>query len=340
MLLRIGSAAHGADDAANAASKPATRGVIAAEYAKRFNSLAPDDNAGHYALAEWCQQQRRFDLVTRQCQHILKRKPDHTNAKILLELARQESAKRRGRRGPHAPADAPGTTRSARRAQLVSDADIQELRFAELQRRRPERVQVRFKNDLCKRFAEDMVRDGRFSRDDRITFLRMKPALRLALIVDQTGDALKQDIEIRSDPMIFRVFRKRVLPTVMNGCGTAMCHGGVKAPVFRLYNDAALSEEAMYTNFLVLEGLKVGERPLIDRDRPDESVLLQYLLPRDLARHRHSTEVDPAVRSKDDPTYVGITQWIARLRFPHFGYDVSWRPPEQPKGNRAGAGPR
>ncbi len=90
----------------------------------------------------------------------------------------------------------------------------------------------------------------------------------------------------------------------------------------------------MYTNFLILHSLtaqlepEVRGQPLINRDRPAASLLLEYLLPRAMAKHPHPTDIDPVVKSKRDAKYLVIRQWISRLD-PRPIYDIDWRPPGQ-----------
>ena len=304
---------------------------IQAEYDTRLAALAPDDINGHYALADWCRAKRRYDLVVRECQTVLRLKPGHTNARLLLDVAQQQL----NRAGPTdrsrqtAPARGPG-----RQGDYVSEDDIQRLRYAELNPDRPERVQVRFHNRVTAEFVDLMVQQGKFNRRGRTAFLRSKPAEKLFIMLQQDPEAYRDDIEIRSDPIVFAQFRKRILPTIMTGCATAMCHGGVRAPVFRLHGRKTRTERLVYTNFLILHSLtaqlepEVRGRPLINRDRPEESLLLDYLLPRAMARHPHPTDIDPIVRSKRDAKYLMVLQWISRLD-PRPNYDLDWRPPGQ-----------
>ena len=301
------------------------------DYDTRLAALAPDDINGHYALADWCRAKGRYDLVVRQCRTVLRLKPGHTNARLLLDVAQLQLDRTGTTDGSRqtAPARGPGRQRD-----YVSEDDIQRLRYAELNPDRPERVQVRFHNRVTAEFAALMVKQGKFNRRGRTAFLRSKPAEKLFIMLQQDPEAYRDDIEIRSDPIVFAQFRKRVLPTIMTGCATAACHGGVRAPVFRLHGGKTRTERLVYTNFLILHSLtaqlepEARGQPLINRDRPEESLLLDYLLPRAMAKHPHPTDIDPVAKSKRDTKYLVIFQWISRLD-PRPNYDIDWRPPGQ-----------
>lgn len=326
LTLGLGQGAASAQNATG--GKRVTSPVSAKrEYQKRFDALAADDLAGHFVLAKWCQDKRHYDLLERQCQHVLKLKPDHSVARIMLDLARQELAKR----GP-APSGRPRTGRGPAGAKsvLVSAADIQALRFAEIQNGRQPRVQVKFKKKFVRKFADQMLQEARFDSQERTAFLKMKPPQQLGVILQLTDDEHKDKIELRSDPAMFVEFRRRVLPIIRSGCATSACHGSVKAPVFRLYTDRGKSVATAYTNFLVLDRLHVGGRPLIDRDNPSDSLLLAYLLPAKQVERTHPSppKINSVAKSVTDLKYRRIAAWIEQyLRSPHPEYAVSWRPP-------------
>jgi hypothetical protein len=319
----------------------------AARYRERFDALDANDVQGHYELARWCRSRKRYDLLIEQCEYILKLNPKHVNAKLLLSIAKREQATGQPQDNLETDTDtAPKLIAEAGALQFVSEDDIQVLRFAELSRRFPERVSVRFHNDVLERFVQSKLRTGHWDRLDRIAFSRTKPWVKLHQIVrvpsigppakkfdtsiddEETSpaDAYKDDIEIRSDPYVFARFRRVVLPIVMRGCATSGCHGSVNAPVFRLYRDAGLRERAVYTNFLVLDSLRSGKHKFIDRDMPADSLLLQYLLPEEMAEHHHTTKIKPVVRFRDDRNYLLIADWIGELRKPHTEYPLDWRP--------------
>ena len=71
---------------------------------------------------------------------------------------------------------------------------------------------------------------------------------------------------------------------------------------------------------------------MIDRDKPEDSLLLQYLLPAKQARRRHPAppQIRSVVKSVTDLKYRRIHQWLTSLSALRPHYDVSWRPPGTP----------
>ena len=97
---------------------------------------------------------------------------------------------------------------------------------------------------------------------------------------------------------------------------------------------AKRNEQAVYTNFLMLNDLTVGSHRVIDRGKPDESLLLTYLLPRSEVapelRHPGDVEYKPIYRARTHPRYRLIKKWIESLKHPAEDYGVHIIEPKQP----------
>ncbi|MCD6303865.1 MAG: hypothetical protein J7M21_02765, partial [Planctomycetes bacterium] len=89
------------------------------------------------------------------------------------------------------------------------------------------------------------------------------------------------------------------------------------------------NDRVAYTNFLILDSFhKPGGLRMIRRDNPEESLLLQYALPRNIARYRHPEKIRSAFRSRNDPGYRLTLQWIRSLKGPlHPDYRIKYLPP-------------
>jgi hypothetical protein len=73
--------------------------------------------------------------------------------------------------------------------------------------------------------------------------------------------------------------------------------------------------------------VKGGLRSVVDRDFPESSLLLQYMLPLDRADAPHPDVpgFKPMARSKNDPKYQEALAWIKSLSAvaPAYGVDLS-----------------
>lgn len=302
------------------------------EYQQRFNRLRADDTEGHYTLAEWCRENRMYRLLLRQSQHVLQLDPGHENARLLYRLAVEQLRAQTAQTQPEqAEAAASGD------GELLTLSQIQKVKYAEFLDRdqvRPplpaangrarvapepvgEFLQVRFKENVLNQFLDQMAGTTDFgSRDDRTRFLAMAPTLQAQIIREQTGDEYQKQIEIVNDPLVVGQF-ERVLPTVMSGCGTSLCHGGSEAEKWRLRTTRPRTSLNLYTNFVIVNRVRNGNQRLVDRRNPEDSLLLQYGLPAQQATYQHPTPIPVMFpRGRDDLRYRTILTWIENLRVP------------------------
>src|SRR5690606_8892035 len=94
-------------------------------------------------------------------------------------------------------------------------------------------------------------------------------------------------VQVNGDPEAFSRFRDDVQTRwLVNACATNRCHGGAEAGRLRLVNTRPGGDEAVYTNFLILNRFVMTDgRPLILENDPGASPLLEMGLPRgDAAR--------------------------------------------------------
>jgi hypothetical protein len=150
-------------------------------------------------------------------------------------------------------------------------------------------------------------------------------------------------VEIQSDPEVFAEFRKHVMPTVIRGCAMAGCHapGSEEETKFSLFKDPKKAANTTYANFIVLNELAVAEFPLINRSQPENSLLLNYLLPikdvRPALRHPGKEELRPLYQSRNAPAFRRIERWIASLKHPKSDYGVRLLPQSGVPANEAAA---
>ena len=93
---------------------------------------------------------------------------------------------------------------------------------------------------------------------------------------------LYPNIEVIGEPTALRLFRERVHDTwLMNNCSTSRCHGGSSSGRLRMLRSGVATDRVRYTNLLILDRFRTDEgQPLLDWDNPEQSLLVQYGLPR------------------------------------------------------------
>lgn len=322
------------------------------EYQQKFDRLRADDIEGHYRLAEWCRENRIYRLLLRQSQHVLQLDPGHENARLLYRLAVEQLRAQAAETQPQA-ADAQANPNDG---ELLTPGQIQKVKFAEfldrdqvrpplpptnIRARQPapseEFLQVRFKGDVLNEFLDQMAGSTDFSsREDRTAFLLLPATRQVQIIREHTREEYQPQIDVLNNPLVLQQF-ERVLPMVMNGCGTSVCHGGSEAEGWRLRTARPKTDLNLYTNFLILSRVRNGNQRLINRHKPEDSLLLQYGLPTQQAAYQHPQQIPVLFpRGADDLRYRTILAWIENLRVPEPKINVALRGYPEPPPPRIG----
>jgi hypothetical protein len=138
-------------------------------------------------------------------------------------------------------------------------------------------------------------------------------------------------VEVKTEPHALNLFRLRVHDTwLMNNCATSGCHGGPYAGPFFLHRRNYKDDRVRYTNLLILERFQMDpEWPLINYAKPEDSLIIQYGLPRELARKPHPdvtgwrAAFSPSNRKLKD----SAIEWIGAMMKPRPDYPVEYVPP-------------
>lgn len=221
------------------------------------------------------------------------------------------------------------TTRGAR--QLLTPEQINRIRQVEL-RLGETNVPLRFDNDVERRFAA--------RRGVTLASLRQRTPLERFTLMRDAGEAdLLADVRVLRDPASLLEYRNRIQPRVLSGCATSGCHGGDAAGEFRLFSPAS-SEAESYTNFYILatrsyvvrgpDGRTV-ERRMLDRVSPEQSLLLQFLLPPEVARFPHPgvRGFRAVFRSMEADGFRQFLNWVSQSLTPidpDYGFEFPARP--------------
>jgi hypothetical protein len=221
----------------------------------------------------------------------------------------------------------------------LSEHDITRLKLAEYPLDgEPQTVHVEFtkkRNEpSVETLVEKAIADSKSDEPDWKRILEKgHPPEKLQLVLRTTGLRYADRINVRGDTETFSEFRKKVLPLAMRGCGRTGCHGGNTTEHFRFPTGAQSSDDFVYTAFYVLDSIRTPLGPMIDRDLPEESALLKYMLPhKEGTKPPHSMvkngKVIPVFESRDSREYRDVVSWISSLRVPHPDYQLAYQAPD------------
>jgi hypothetical protein len=295
--------------------------TIEQECRKRVAKLTPYDVAGRVELAQWLFENKAYEMargILHDAAQIQPRNLDviemtrTVERQILLEqtearkhapiqLAAADGVPPAGAMPAAAGADHPAGER------LLTPEEINQIKHDEWLQ--GQMVRVNFKDDVRRKY---IAKEGL----DPATFNRMTPADQGWAIVQNGTPEMKKDVLLANDPPVMATF-KRVQQSLI-GTACMSCHTVGKAQgnfALHLPNDDA----AVYTNFMILQKYqkKLGDRTylMIDRSRPEDSLLVQFSLPLDIGQppHPKAQNYKGAVHTKADPRLKAAIDWISAL---------------------------
>lgn len=264
----------------------------------------------HLELARWLYDVRAYDLARVEVGKAMILDPNSADADNLRK-AIERTAMIERTKPPVTPEVRPPETRPvvqpAPRDRKLLDADqINIIRQWEL--KTTDRVNVRFVGDVKKRFTDYDNRDPR-------VFSALTPMDQTLVILQRGTEEMRKDVRIASDPQALADYKRAVQGVILQGCASANCHSTPKAGKFLLVTPAN-NDEAAYTNFYILTqyaaSIDGAKRKAIERLYPENSLILQYGLPRDRAEFDHPDVPNwiPIFKNLQDTRYRQITEWI------------------------------
>ena len=326
------------------------------EFATKLAALADDDLAGHLELGRWAMSNGLQDEALQQCNFVLTAEPDNGAAEMLKKQIESVLAAEARRAEEKAQAQAQADAQTQQQAtspdgggidpdSLITMKDIYRIRLAESKstyqdRRAVRRMRVDFKNKVLERLAS--IWEGREDFDSRAFLRSWSDGEQLRYVdgrVDREDWAVRDEIEIESEVLFMQEFHEFVFPLLRRSIASVPAHASKEMHGgFRLLISPSsvptdeITLRVNYSNFVLLDTFETDDgRRMIDRDRPAESLLLQFGLPSDTAMYKHSAvggqPIKPLFKGKDDPSYQRMLAWIRILRGPvHPIYNISYKP--------------
>ncbi|MGD9791073.1 MAG: hypothetical protein AB7Q00_08510 [Phycisphaerales bacterium] len=317
---------------------------VSSEYARLKAAIDPRDIEARLRLAEWLRANERYDLALAEISEAMRIDPLHPEALEMKTLVEQQKmlADATKTRDDEPGTDASKPHRVVRRPEkpkfpVLSPEQVNVMRVYEVDLRRPPRMMIDRSTvvELMKTYSSNELIPQ--TPEGRDAFLRKDAVEILEVMFRLRAREFYGDVRVIENPLPFRLFREEVhRGWLMNSCATSRCHGGEDAGALYLNRNMANSDAAVYTNFLILDRFKSSDDlPLIDYVEPANSLLLQYGLPRALAKRKHP-EIGqlrgrpawkPVFESDRDPKFKAAVEWINTLYRPRPKYPVEYTPP-------------
>ncbi|HEV8606644.1 MAG TPA: tetratricopeptide repeat protein [Tepidisphaeraceae bacterium] len=288
-------------------------GTIKEAYERRVAALPKDAGArSHFEIARWLYDNKEYELARKELDTAISLDPNYADA-VMLRQTVDRTMLFEKRNNPGRPAGvAPAGTRPAaggaiKERRLLNADQINTIKQFEL-RETEQRVRVRLDNGVAKRFIEYANRDVR-------DFAAMPDGLKALDILRNGTKEMRTDVRILTDPQAILEFKSKVQPTLLQGCASVACHGGSNAGRFLLYNPAD-NDGVTYTNFYTLSQFTAPvekvERRAVDRLYSNNSLIIQFGLPRERAEFDHPEAQGWAFiyRNAQDTRYAQILDWI------------------------------
>ena len=309
-------------------------------YRERRAELDDDDIDGRYNLTYELYERGALELAMAEVESLLERFPDAERVERLKRVI--EHRQRLEAQDPASPRDleAARERAAALRAERegtmprLGERDVNRIRVFEIDLEEEPRIQV--PREKLQEFLEEYASEPGVptSSRERGEFLRAEGHRQLALMFNVQAREFYGDVLVRQDPPALLDFRRNIHNQyVLRYCGTNECHGGDEAPGnLRLLRAAASRTDTIYTNFYILHSYQNENGYMIDRDRPEQSLLVQHGLARDAAQTPHPdvTGWRPRFRDTSDRFFVRYVDFIESLWRPTPDYGIDYHPPGMP----------
>lgn len=311
-------------------------------YRKARSSLKPDMYQARLRLAEWLFEQKMYEECKAELADLVEVADLFEARKLMETVDAQLRLASPGDGSPGVPppggvGDGVGGGGPVRQSDLlpqeiISSEDVNLIRVYEIDFRDPPKVTVPTDliRELIERHGDSKLIPA--TSEGRTALFREDPIRLVRLMFDLKARELYPRIEVETEPPALNLFRERVHNAwLINNCATSGCHGGVDAGRFFLHNRNHRKSQVRYTNLLILERTSLPDLPpLIDWDRPLDSLIVQYGLPRTEARHKHPDVKGwkPVFSSVNARLLDDFEAWVKGMYRPRPEYPVDFRPPE------------
>jgi hypothetical protein len=302
-------------------------------------TLEPDQYGARYTLAVWLYNKKMYAESKTELESLLEATNHYDAKKLLNEVNAQLALMDDAGGGVDRPVESGGSSRerpvSPRTtgilaSPLLSDADVNLIRVYELDVANPPRLQVSpslIRTMLDKYSDSDLIPAKSAEKN---AFFSKEPVEIVKTLFALKARELYGEIRVLGEPEPLNLFRLRVHNAWLIGnCATSKCHGGADAGRFFLHNREWKDDNVRYTNMLILLRTRIDTLPLIDPEKPTDSLIFQYALPKTEARRPHPDVRgwSPVLTSGRRGLQEDFVDWIRSMRLPRGDYPIDYTPP-------------
>ena len=321
---------------------------LAEQYKAKRAELKDDDFDARYDLARWLYDQETmeaYQIALAELNDITARSPGQRQAQLLKRLVQQRIAALEAiqedpgaENPPPDNGDGPAAPPTAERPKALEKDQRSLLKIYEINLKDKPRVTVPHKvaDDFLDKYRAADALSSYNSREGRARFHRLANYEQLSLMFEVQARDMYGEVIVQDEPEALAFFKQNVNPRYVTGYFIRM-FGEEPVPGLKLIKEKGNSEPSAYTNFLLLHRASVDGQKFINRDRPDQSLLLQWGLPRQDAAFPAPQSVKnfrPYFTGPGDERFVEMVNWIKRLYFPSPDYPIEFDPskPDEPAG--------
>lgn len=225
---------------------------------------------------------------------------------------------------------------------LISDDDIELIKVYEVDLDSDPVPRVVIPKTELRDFLKEYQEDDRIPRGKREQdkWLRLDGHKQLALLFQLRARDYYKHVRVRSQIESLREFsnvhRRYILEYFQPNFGSGKVPGLFLFPRTRGLD----ADRLEMTNFYILTQASVDGKLVIDRNEPEDSLLVQWGLPRASAKFPVPEELEgwqPKFKDTDDERYKELVKWIKSLIPANQGsnYGINYRMPQhkQPRSN-------
>ena len=315
-------------------------------FRQRRALLADDAVDARLDLAQWAIDRGLYAEAVREVEAVMQREPRNSRAQRMFATVREliklraEEARRRAERAEAGEDESEEDQRRSERRPpperivdfpLLTREQINLMKVYEIDLRDPPRVRIDRETvqELLNRYAGHPLLPT--TAQGKRAFLAKDSLEILDVMFRIRARDLYPEVRVLGNPRSMERFRTWVNSGwLVNACATPRCHGGVEAGRLILYNRARGSEQAAYTNFLILDRFRTETgQPLLDYQEPARSLVLEMGLQREEAIVPHPDvpgwrAIFPSRRSLN---FQRAVEWISGMYEPRPDYPIEYEPP-------------
>ena len=217
----------------------------------------------------------------------------------------------------------------------LTDDDIELIKVYEVDLEAKDPPRITIPRDELRNFLKEFQEDDRIPRGKREQekWLRLDGHKQLPLLFQLRARDYYKHVRVRSQIESLRawgtIHRRYVLGYFQPTFGSG------KIPSLFLFPQGRDSEKIEMTNFYILTQVTIDGKPLIDRNVPEESLLLQWGLPREEAKFP-APEIEgwqPEFKDTKDKQFVEMANWVKSLISANQGSSlgIEYKIPQHPK---------